>query len=61
VISPGQDPAARFIRDRDIFYQAFFHSMFPDFHFGREGLSNLLVAVKQCEHEIDLLNPPREQ
>jgi hypothetical protein len=29
VISPGQDPAARFIRDRDIFYQAFFHSMFP--------------------------------
>jgi hypothetical protein len=35
--------------------------MFPDFHFGREGLSNLLVAVKQCEHEIDLLNPPREQ
>ena len=61
VVSPGQGPAARFIRNRDIFYQAFFHSMFPDFHFGREWLSNLLVTVKQCVDEIDLLNQPREQ
>ena len=56
VVSPGQGLAARFI-----FYQAVFHSMFPDFHFGREWLSNLLVTVKQCVHEIELRNQPREQ
>ena len=61
VISLGEGPAARFIRNRDVFNQAFFHSIFPDLHFGREWLSNLLVTVKQCVDEIDLLNQPREQ